>query len=57
MIEIRITCTRENADIVVDKIADILDIRNKSQFYPNRGDKNVGRIYIKGDIKTVDKNG
>jgi hypothetical protein len=45
-VKIRILGTRDEIDAVVGAVAVALDIRERSEFYPNRNGSRLGRVYL-----------
>ena len=44
--QIRIESTPDEAAVAASRIRTVLDVRQTSRFYPNRGDSRLGRIYL-----------
>ena len=47
MIDIRLTGTNEEIEKTIEKLKEFMNIDSVSGFYPNRGSKTIGRVYIK----------
>jgi hypothetical protein len=45
--DIRLTGTEEECKIATEKIAQLFTVLEQSNFYPNRGNSKLGRIYLK----------
>jgi hypothetical protein len=48
-VNIRLTGTADEVDATVELLKQVLDVREVSRFYPNRGDSKLGRRYIEAD--------
>jgi hypothetical protein len=44
--KIRIEGTPAEVDVLVDALRDVVDVREVSRFYPNRGSSVLGRVYV-----------
>ena len=44
--KIRVTGTREECTAAAELLATVLDVREVSAFYPNRGPSVLGRVYL-----------
>jgi hypothetical protein len=50
-VKIRITGTRGETDAAVDALRGVLDVLEVSGFYPNRGDSQLGRVYVEAQAR------
>lgn len=46
MTKIRISGTRKEIETTIEQLNKVLNIDSVSMFYPNRGSKTQGRVYI-----------
>lgn len=55
--KIRLTGTRDEIDAILPTLTETLEVLEQSDFYPNRGTSQLGRVYLEVDGPRPDNPG